>query len=1175
MSTVAAKDFVTVVSVDGGGRGGVQPTEDSFVTVLSIGEDAAADGSTYTAAEEVLVYRLPGERLGFGLRFDGVDTCNRLFVQSCADGSPASRTQASWGPLAAGDEIVRINGRPVNRLSRDDCVRCLKESGLVVKLHMVDGRLAIKAPPPVPPRKQKKPEPPPPIASSTLYTDAVERLFVYHGESESDDTNSSVSTVVSKCPAELSVGEDCAGGDGMISGGSDKNCVLDRVLEPFMQLEREFSSSATIGDDVGLYEKLVAVAEEDRLPPKPLPRKEVRPPKKKPPPPPPPLPSSPPPPAYRLPPRLVDFVHKDEPTQTVVDAATVAGDDVYANENDDDHDDDVFAIVANGFYQPSSDDEIIMADQHDPIKECDATPDLTSCSAPDLPSSGGGEPTTMKSSHSAAVESCGRTDSEGSRNFVTTMTLRRPNSGRTDEVCNRSVRDKIAMFSQATVTATGGEKKDLLSSSSSSAYSTASTDSSPATSPKAVVYSTLPRKPPPQQQEQRHQQQQHQQQQQQKQQQYLAMARPPWGTPVLQAADHRRSQSLVEQPYSKYFNTMNAYAEMGRSSLNALIEQRRRSMSKLRGLVIPEKVVPGSGSGFIGVDGDSTNGGGADELHLHPAAIPDLPLVIKIPLSENDDDTDSAVLCPPTKSYVNEPVMGTVTRRANPVLRQSFVVVPVLTPAPVTDQRRPSSASSSPSSSSSSSSTSSSLNSSREELRHIHDERPLSSVKSSNKGSFKADSDEDSALSSSRSSTSLQQYSPASSPPPQSQQQPPPLPSSSPPPPTTNATVNYGGPPACDIGKRVLKAESVEAINRKNVLCSARISSGKPEPQPVSPSSPANNYACKTEYSPNLQHYHQHNHQQHSDGPALKSAKSGLTFATGTAIVNRYTHNRMSSVESTTSDDSSMQYAVNAEPFGSISSLASSTSLISQQELQQLIDEANQTLEENNSGCYGTSTAATIPPHSVEVTVVILHRDMATSSVGITLAGGADYETKEITVYKVLTGSPADKDGRIRKGDRILSINGKSMKGITHRESLAILKAPRSEVVLVISRCKSDMINESVGLHQSADLLTSTKNEVIANRVFGPLTKIVLSKDGSGLGFSLEGGKNSPTGDQPLTVKKIFTGGCAEQCGQILAGDELVSVNDIDVTGMSRTEAWNLMKRLVNGTVTLCIRHVV
>lgn len=55
----------------------------------------------------------------------------------------------------------------------------------------------------------------------------------------------------------------------------------------------------------------------------------------------------------------------------------------------------------------------------------------------------------------------------------------------------------------------------------------------------------------------------------------------------------------------------------------------------------------------------------------------------------------------------------------------------------------------------------------------------------------------------------------------------------------------------------------------------------------------------------------------------------------------------------------------------------------------------------------------------------------------------------------------------------------------------------------------------------------------------------------------------------------VYPGGSADQCGQISAGDELVSVNDIDVTGMSRTEAWNLMKRLVNGTVTLGIRHVV
>lgn len=40
----------------------------------------------------------------------------------------------------------------------------------------------------------------------------------------------------------------------------------------------------------------------------------------------------------------------------------------------------------------------------------------------------------------------------------------------------------------------------------------------------------------------------------------------------------------------------------------------------------------------------------------------------------------------------------------------------------------------------------------------------------------------------------------------------------------------------------------------------------------------------------------------------------------------------------------------------------------------------------------------------------------------------------------------------------------------------------------------------------------------------GPPVTVTLVKDGAGLGFSLEGGKDSPSGDQPLTIKKIFTG---------------------------------------------------
>lgn len=129
------------------------------------------------------------------------------------------------------------------------------------------------------------------------------------------------------------------------------------------------------------------------------------------------------------------------------------------------------------------------------------------------------------------------------------------------------------------------------------------------------------------------------------------------------------------------------------------------------------------------------------------------------------------------------------------------------------------------------------------------------------------------------------------------------------------------------------------------------------------------------------------------------------------------------------------------EQFGSISSLASSTSLISQQELAQLVEEAS--LEEGIRGAH-------------DVIVVLLHKDNPSGSVGITLAGGVDCEAKEITVHRVLAHSIADRDGRVLRGDRVLSINGKSARGLTHAESLAVLKQPKSEVVLVISRSRQE-----------------------------------------------------------------------------------------------------------------------
>lgn len=142
------------------------PIDSQFITVLSINDhnhktdDSSRNVSTIETShhsmvlpapcalapaepEPVTVYRLPGERLGFGLKFQGgthsTECIQKLFIQSCAADSPASRAQTSWGHLREGDEIVEIDGTAVLRLTRLECVRCLKESQLAIRLTVRNG----------------------------------------------------------------------------------------------------------------------------------------------------------------------------------------------------------------------------------------------------------------------------------------------------------------------------------------------------------------------------------------------------------------------------------------------------------------------------------------------------------------------------------------------------------------------------------------------------------------------------------------------------------------------------------------------------------------------------------------------------------------------------------------------------------------------------------------------------------------------------------------------------------------------------------------------------------------------------------------------------------------------------------------------------------------------------
>ncbi|XP_047984835.1 uncharacterized protein LOC125225266 isoform X2 [Leguminivora glycinivorella] len=198
----------------------------------------------------------------------------------------------------------------------------------------------------------------------------------------------------------------------------------------------------------------------------------------------------------------------------------------------------------------------------------------------------------------------------------------------------------------------------------------------------------------------------------------------------------------------------------------------------------------------------------------------------------------------------------------------------------------------------------------------------------------------------------------------------------------------------------------------------------------------------------------------------------------------------------------------------------------------------------------------------------------ASSGVGLILAGGIDCEAKDVTVHRVLADSVAAKAG-LKRGAKIRSINNCSMVGLTHAQTVAILKEQRTEVVIETENDIQD--NTSSVTCGSDNAESKARYEGDAENARGSVVTVLLDKagGGAGLGFGLDGGRDSPQGDRPLTVKKLFAGGAAAQSGRILVGAELLSAGGTSMEGFTRTQAWAALKALPAGPVTLVLRNPV
>ncbi|XP_038611434.1 partitioning defective 3 homolog isoform X13 [Tachyglossus aculeatus] len=104
------------------------------------------------------------------------------------------------------------------------------------------------------------------------------------------------------------------------------------------------------------------------------------------------------------------------------------------------------------------------------------------------------------------------------------------------------------------------------------------------------------------------------------------------------------------------------------------------------------------------------------------------------------------------------------------------------------------------------------------------------------------------------------------------------------------------------------------------------------------------------------------------------------------------------------------------------------------------------------------------------------------------------------------------------------------------------------------------------------NVLNANPNSGYSTKKIGKRLSIQLKKGTEGLGFSITSRDVPIGGSAPIYVKNILPRGAAIQDGRLKAGDRLVEVNGVDLTGKTQEEAVSLLRSTrMGGTVSLLV----
>ncbi|XP_016394348.1 membrane-associated guanylate kinase, WW and PDZ domain-containing protein 1b isoform X4 [Sinocyclocheilus rhinocerous] len=246
-------------------------------------------------------------------------------------------------------------------------------------------------------------------------------------------------------------------------------------------------------------------------------------------------------------------------------------------------------------------------------------------------------------------------------------------------------------------------------------------------------------------------------------------------------------------------------------------------------------------------------------------------------------------------------------------------------------------------------------------------------------------------------------------------------------------------------------------------------------------------------------------------------------------------------------------------------------------------------------GSNNTVVPNAIQPYDVEIQRgenegfgFVIVSSVSRPEAGTTFAGNACVAMPH-KIGRIIEGSPADRCGKLKVGDRILAVNGCSITNKSHSDIVNLIKEAGNTVTLrIIPGDESSNASLLTNAEKIATITTThapqqqtapeprnnTKPKQESFEFKAPQAppppaptqpsnqdaefySVDLERDNKGFGFSLRGGREY---NMDLYVLRLAEDGAAVRNGKMRVGDEILEINGESTKGMKHARAIELIK---------------